>query len=273
MPMAAVPPFAQTDALTPADYDAAMMPGASFEVREAFVDKLPRITIDDDGTPRQRIIWEGDQLLSRAQVFARLAAADASASTPADGELRVMVDGFGRPTYWGPRERQLTYWIDPATFRNQQEYDLMRTSLATAAKDWEDVCPDCDLTIREVDAPNLATFKVQFLRGQQQFVAAAFFPDDPPWRRHLYVGSEFFTTGFSKTGILRHELGHVLGYRHEHIIGVSGCYREDNYWRPLTNYDPQSVMHYFCGGGGTRELNLSETDKIGHRRLYGWRGE
>lgn len=250
-----------------------MAPGAAFELREALVAKLPRVVIDDNGTERERIVWEGDQLLTRSQVFARLAAADAAAATPPEGELRVIVDGFGRPTFWSPRERQLTYWIHAESFRAEAEYDFMKSALAQAASDWEAICPECDLTIREVDSPESATFKVQYMRGSQPFVAASFFPDDPPWRRYLYVGSDFFVTNFSKTGILRHELGHVLGYRHEHIVGVAGCYREDNMWRSLTNYDPKSVMHYFCGGGGTRELMISESDKIGHRRLYGWRGE
>ena len=247
-----------------------MAPNASFETRDAFVDRLPRVTIDDEGTSRTRILWEGDQLLTRAQVFARLAVADTDASTPQDGELRVMVDGFGRPAFWGPKHRNLTYWINPRTFRNAQEMGFVRKTITDAARDWEAVCEDCRLTIREVAQPANATFKVQFLRGDQPFVAAAFFPNDPAWRRVLYVGPDFLTTSFSQTGIIRHELGHVLGYRHEHIGGVSGCYREDRAYRMLTDYDPKSVMHYFCGGGGTRELNLSENDRIGHRRLYSW---
>ena len=28
-------------------------------------------------------------------------------------------------------------------------------------------------------------------------------------------------------------------------------------------------MHYFCGGGGSFTLNLSDVDKVGHRKLYG----
>lgn len=73
---------------------------------------------------------------------------------------------------------------------------------------------------------------------------------------------------FDKTGVLRHELGHVLGYRHEHIGNVPGCNTEGVSWERLTPYTPNSVMHYFCGGAGSFDLSLRDLDKAGHRCLY-----
>jgi hypothetical protein len=72
------------------------------------------------------------------------------------------------------------------------------------------------------------------------------------------------------TGVLRHELGHVLGFRHEHTRSTaSGCY-EDGNWRALTStYDRYSVMHYpQCNGLQTGDLVLTSLDKSGARSLY-----
>lgn len=69
----------------------------------------------------------------------------------------------------------------------------------------------------------------------------------------------------------RHELGHVLGFRHEYNRDTSGCY-DDNNWRPLTdNEDPDSVMHYpWCPNGNTNsEMTLAETDQFGSIEAYG----
>jgi hypothetical protein len=38
---------------------------------------------------------------------------------------------------------------------------------------------------------------------------------------------------------------------------------------PLTDYDPQSVMHYFCGGVGSDQLAITDVDRAGAVRLYG----
>ncbi|WP_157232274.1 M57 family metalloprotease [Hyalangium minutum] len=67
-------------------------------------------------------------------------------------------------------------------------------------------------------------------------------------------------------GVLRHELGHVLGFRHEHIR--VDCY-EDSSWRALTTYDASSVMHYpWCNGVLTSDLSITNLDAQGVRALY-----
>ena len=69
--------------------------------------------------------------------------------------------------------------------------------------------------------------------------------------------------------MLRHELGHTIGFRHEHTrLTSTGCY-EDAAWRALTSYDASSVMHYpQCNGTQTGDLVLTSLDKSGARSLY-----
>jgi hypothetical protein len=70
-------------------------------------------------------------------------------------------------------------------------------------------------------------------------------------------------------GVFRHELGHILGLRHEHTRPESICL-EDNAWRPLTGYDRASVMHYpWCAGVATSDLSITSSDAFGASRLYG----
>ena len=71
------------------------------------------------------------------------------------------------------------------------------------------------------------------------------------------------------TGVLRHELGHTLGFRHEHTRPESGTCFEDNNWRALTAYDSSSVMHYpQCNGTQNGDLVLTNLDKTGAHALY-----
>ncbi|WP_254623967.1 M57 family metalloprotease [Myxococcus sp. CA033] len=70
--------------------------------------------------------------------------------------------------------------------------------------------------------------------------------------------------------VLIHELGHILGFRHEHTRNPSPCF-EDNNWRALTLYDVNSTMHYpWCNGVTTSTLNITYPDAAGAALLYGW---
>jgi hypothetical protein len=116
------------------------------------------------------------------------------------------------------------------------------------------------------------TFVVRYEKAEGTFVATSFFPHFAVRSRYVNIDAQYFTTEYDHVGVFIHEIGHILGYLHEHIRAststVSGCYKEKNSWKPLTNYDPKSAMHYWCDGGGTFSLNLTDLDIEGHRLLY-----
>lgn len=229
-------------------------------------------------------IVEGDLRLSEREVRdyyrARKAqASHASNALPAGSELAVNMLG-DHEDYWKEVEqRRLTYAIDSKSFGRSKEgvaqYERVKKALKTAAADWEAACEECGLKFEHLAQHDTTpshrhvTFIVRRWNSGGRFLAAAFYPHDPPERRYVDIDPTFFTTPHPPEGVMRHELGHVLGYRHEQVQGVTGCYPEDGTWKPLTDYEPRSVMHYLCGDGGTRTLQLTDADRTGHRKLYG----
>jgi hypothetical protein len=103
-----------------------------------------------------------------------------------------------------------------------------------------------------------------------QYLARAFFPNTSRKSRNILIDDSAYGKNPDVTGVLRHELGHALGFRHEHTRPESGTCFEDTSWRALTPYDSGSVMHYpQCNGTNTWALTLSNSDKSGAAALYG----
>jgi len=119
---------------------------------------------------------------------------------------------------------------------------------------------------------NNVVFDVRRATGQP-FLARSFFPSSSRRSRNVIIDSSSFSDirPWTLTGILRHELGHTIGFRHEHTRPEAGgvCF-EDNNWRALTTYDSSSVMHYpQCNGTQNGDLVLTTRDRQGAAALYG----
>jgi hypothetical protein len=240
-------------------------------VFKRFKESLPH---DTAGT---YYVVEGDLRMTEEELRAYLVSVSAAPrSHRHGGELKVNVVG-GQLDYWKePSSRNLTYAVDRRSF-SPTEHAKVVENMRLATADWVASCPDCGIRFTHLSqhdrAPSLdaVTFIVVKNRQPEGYVAMAFFPGQPKSFRLLRIDPSYFTTSFDRVGVLRHELGHVLGYRHEHIAGIPGCYREDANWLPLSPYDPHSVMHYFCGGGGSLDLRITDIDKTSHASLYAGR--
>ena len=177
---------------------------------------------------------------------------------------------------WNQQQKtQLTYCVS-TTFGTR--HDAVVQEMANATGAWEKVAavdfshvPAQDATCSPSNQNVL--FDVRPV-NVGQYLARAFFPNEPRAARNVLIDESSFgldpTETLKLVGILRHELGHSLGFRHEQTRPEAGTCFEDNDWRPLTAYDAFSVMHYpQCNGRGDWSLTLTDKDKSGSACVYG----
>jgi hypothetical protein len=197
--------------------------------------------------------------------------------------LTAMFFGEWVDSIWDPTERHaLTYCVSNKFGDRKQE---IVEAMEEAASQWESVAhvtfqylPDED---RLCNARNpRVLFDVAPAEAAAPYIARAFFPLYPrPYREVLInlavhdgnAWNPLLQGIYSLTGVLRHELGHVLGFRHEHIrpeASAPEC-SEGRDYRPLTEYDAKSVMHYpQCNGQGDWSFELTELDHRGSAFFY-----
>jgi hypothetical protein len=183
----------------------------------------------------------------------------------------------GRDAVWDSNQKtQLTYCVSSA-FGNRQTQVIQDMEAASGA--WEEVADVQFTHVAAEDAdctPDNANvvFDIRPVNVEGQYLARAFFPNEERVERNVLIDESSFNLdpdgALQLVGILRHELGHTLGWRHEHTRPESGTCFEDNNWRPLTDYDRFSVMHYpQCNGGSDWSLKLTHVDKSGAACVYG----
>src|SRR5439155_23200877 len=198
------------------------------------------------------------------------------------GQLVIVRLSNGKFAGWQPGQ-PIRYVVNKAAFGTS--YDLVVDSMHRAAKNWmdtganvifehlqaKDTLPRAQL-IDQGGAPIGFTFLVEAANLPGGTIAMSFFPPDPKNRRRLLIAPSWLNFD-RKVGVLTHELGHVLGFRHEHIRteAPQGCGKEDlGFDVPITEYDRDSIMHYICGGINP-PLTISALDREGVRACYGTR--
>ncbi|MBK9262993.1 MAG: matrixin family metalloprotease [Polyangiaceae bacterium] len=180
----------------------------------------------------------------------------------------------GQDAKWNDTQKmQLTYCVSN-TFGTRYQAAVTAMEQATAA--WEQVT-NVNFTHVTAQDSNCTASNQNVLfdvrpTSSGGYLARAFFPGDSRSSRNILISTSAFQSNGNPTvtGVLRHELGHVLGFRHEHTRPEAGTCFEDNQWRALTPYDSKSVMHYpQCNGTGDKTLSLTQKDIDGAVLLYG----
>jgi len=189
------------------------------------------------------------------------------------GGLAVMTAG-GADVKWDAATAQnITYCVSTGF---GSRYSTVVNAMAQAAGAWEAAGNVNFVHKSDQDGACAAKnknviFDVRPVNVGGQYLARAFFPNTSRNGRNVLIDNSAFTSqGISLDGVLRHELGHALGFRHEHTRPEAGVCFEDNNWRGLTTYDSGSVMHYpQCNGTNSWALTLTTKDKTGAAALYG----
>jgi hypothetical protein len=224
-------------------------------------------------------IVNGDELVETPaelqQFYQRMIAQWDIGSTVGESEEPLIVNLVGgKDDKWSSANAtNLTYCVSKSSFGSR--YNAVVNAMASATATWEATANVKFVHVTSADTSCTAsTSSVLFNVSQtstQSYLARSFFPSSSRAARNVLISTSSFTNiaPYTLGGVLRHELGHVIGFRHEHTRPESGTCFEDNNWRALTAYDSASVMMYpQCNGTNQGDLVLTARDKSGARSLY-----
>lgn len=238
----------------------------------------PAITWEEFRTSVYKEPWPGGAYIVDGDIplHGEEALLDYYLSYAQHGDALTVNQVYGSDDIWAHPERfRLTYCVSD-DFGTQK--DQVVSTLAAAAHSWEDFVGVRFTYLPGQDANCTAansnvTFDVNSV-SDATYNSRSFFPNYSRADSNLLIANTAFTTttgGRDFEGILRHELGHALGFRHEHINLATLCTLETNAdSRQLTSYDVDSVMHYpECRPSGTGGYRQTALDYQGAQSLYG----
>lgn len=227
--------------------------------------------------------------------------------------FRQLSAPYSEPIFPRDHARQISYCVSSA-FGSELK-PLMVSNMALAAQDWQSVadvrfmyksdqdgaCVNDNLQVDFAVVPHyhmygyacgvsrLAWGDVEEPTGPVCIVEVDY-PNFVYGRGVLQINYDRFSSlsppndGITLRGLMRHELGHILGFRHEHPWAPdSSCESQtiperDMGFRRLTDdypggaWDQTSVMQYpdpACSGVPGRDFELSALDGVGARSIYG----
>lgn len=202
-------------------------------------------------------------------------------SNRGDGEIGSSSSALTqyKPQVWPEfKKRNLTYCISDDFGADKS---TVVNAIGAAARAWERYI-DVNFVYQAAEDSDCTkhNYKVEFNVvpdcGDSSFSASAFFPHYLRKDRELLICNLSPVAPRSLAGVLKHELGHALGFFHEHSRLGSGstCEKEPEGLTYLTTYDTGSVMHYLPGSScknkdSKYDYYLTPRDIAGAQGLYG----